>query len=104
MTLYETYLLKCRCGYEVEVEEYVFHAIDKDNKPTYVESSSYHCPKCGILEQFSPNDKNICSICGSKTKLTISFLHLLFPKLVKILHSLKCPKCGEKHLKLQLDK
>ena len=103
MTLYETYLLKCKCGYEVEVEECVFHAKDKDNKPTYVVSSSYHCPKCGNLEQFSSDDKNICSKCGTKTKHTISFLQLLFPKLIKILPGLKCPKCGKKRLKLQVN-
>ena len=100
----DKYLFKCKCSYEVELNEGSYLCSDENCETCYLFTNICHCKKCGHIGEFSTDEARKCPICGSKMKTTIPILLIIFPKLSKYLLSLKCPKCGKKHLKLHGDK
>lgn len=103
MGIVESYFFKCKCGYKVKLNQGSYLCSDENGETCYLFTNICHCKKCGHIGEFSTEEDRKCPIFGSKIKLAIPILFIIFPKLSKYLLSLKCPKCGKKHLKLQTD-
>lgn len=98
-----SYLFKCKCGYEIEVEEGSYLCADENGKSSECSSSIYHCKKCGNIQEILDNADEICDCCGGKMKPIIPVISIFFPRILDYLPNLKCPKCGKKHLKISTE-
>ena len=99
-----TYLFKCKCGYETELNEGSYLCSDENGETFHMFTAICHCKKCGNIEEILlGEEKHKCKLCGSNIKGVIPIFSVLFPKLLHYLPPLKCPKCGKKHLKLSKD-